>query len=49
MEQFPTLDRSDAPEALADPVSVQDMLLEAPDRLGTDALDWLCGHALLDQ
>ncbi|WP_406460543.1 hypothetical protein OH768_37645 [Streptomyces sp. NBC_01622] len=49
MEELSALDHSDAPEALADPASVQAVLLEAPDRLGVDALDWLCGRALLDQ
>ena len=49
MEELSALDRSDAPEALADPASVRAVLLEAPDRLGVDALDWLCGRALLDR
>ncbi|MFF2213021.1 hypothetical protein [Streptomyces antibioticus] len=47
MERLAALDRSDAPEALADLAAVEAALLEAPDRLGTDALDWLIHEALL--
>nr|WP_244320090.1 MULTISPECIES: hypothetical protein [Streptomyces] len=47
MERLATLDRSDAPEALADLAAVETALLDAPDELGADALDWICGQALL--
>ncbi|WKE72065.1 hypothetical protein [Streptomyces sp. WP-1] len=35
------LDRSDAPPALADLGAVEALLIEAPDRLGADALGWI--------
>ncbi|GAA1041587.1 hypothetical protein [Streptomyces murinus] len=35
------LDRSDAPPALADLGAVETLLVEAPDRLGADALGWI--------
>ncbi|CAM5394088.1 hypothetical protein [Streptomyces avidinii] len=47
MERLALLDRSDAPGALADLAAVEVSLLEAPDRLGADALDWISHHALL--
>ncbi|MFF5517588.1 hypothetical protein [Streptomyces coeruleorubidus] len=46
MERLATLDRSDAPDALADLAVVEAALLEAPDRLGTAALDWIAGRSL---
>ncbi|MET9547612.1 hypothetical protein ABZY36_20265 [Streptomyces sp. NPDC006627] len=46
MERLAVLDRSGAPESLADLVAVETALLEAPDRLGADALDWLCRQGL---
>ncbi|WP_327676464.1 hypothetical protein [Kitasatospora sp. NBC_00458] len=36
------LDRTDAPGTLHDLAAVEAALREAPDRLGADALDWLC-------
>ncbi|WP_334663556.1 hypothetical protein [Streptomyces cyaneofuscatus] len=47
LEHLTELDRSSAPEALADLAAVEAALLEAPDRLGADALDWISRHALL--
>ncbi|MEU2514416.1 hypothetical protein [Streptomyces syringium] len=47
MERLAALDRSDAPAALADLAAVEAALLEAPDRLGAEALDWLSHQALL--
>ncbi|MFF9699959.1 hypothetical protein ACF1FE_02000 [Streptomyces griseofuscus] len=47
MERLATLDRSDAPKALADLAAVETGLLDAPDQLGADALDWICDKALL--
>ncbi|WP_052849433.1 hypothetical protein [Streptomyces avicenniae] len=49
MERLPQLDRSGAPEALADLVMVEASLLKAPDQLGADALDWLSHQQLLGQ
>jgi hypothetical protein len=46
MERLAVLDRSGAPEALADLAAVEDALLEAPDQLGADALDWMSHQAL---
>ncbi|MFE9697903.1 hypothetical protein [Streptomyces sp. NPDC006270] len=48
MERLALLDRSEAPEALTDLTEVGATLLEAPDQLGTDALDWISRHALPD-
>lgn len=48
MERLAVLDRSGAPEALADLTAVEAALLEAPDQLGADALDWISRQALLD-
>ncbi|MFD0043170.1 hypothetical protein ACFVIZ_36625 [Streptomyces anulatus] len=47
LERLAELDRSTAPEALADLASVETALLEAPDRLGVDALDWISRHTPL--
>ncbi|MFF7649627.1 hypothetical protein ACFZCY_07190 [Streptomyces sp. NPDC007983] len=47
MEHLAGLDRSDAPEVLGDLTAVEAALHEAPDRLGTDALDWLCARGVL--
>ncbi|WDT54799.1 hypothetical protein [Streptomyces sp. G7(2002)] len=47
MERLALLDRSGAPEALADLAAVEASLLEAPDQLGADALDWIAYQALL--
>ncbi|MEE4594316.1 hypothetical protein V2J94_20905 [Streptomyces sp. DSM 41524] len=47
MERVAALDRSDAPEALTDLTAVEAALREAPDRLGADALDWLCARGVL--
>lgn len=44
MERLTALDRSSAPEALGDLAEVEAALLEAPDRLGAHALDWLSGQ-----
>ncbi|MGW5305213.1 hypothetical protein ACWERF_14920 [Streptomyces griseoluteus] len=49
MERLAVLDRTGAPEALADLAAVEAALLEAPDRLGADALDWISRHAPVDQ
>ncbi|MFI5555000.1 hypothetical protein [Streptomyces sp. NPDC051738] len=49
MARLAPLDRSDAPEALTDLAAVEAALLEAPDRLGVAALDWLAARGLLDQ
>lgn len=46
MERLAVLDRSGAPEALTDLAAAEAALLEAPDRLGTDALDWISSQAL---
>ncbi|CAL9319111.1 hypothetical protein [Streptomyces sp. SudanB52_2052] len=46
MEHLRALDRSDAPEALSDLEAVEAALLEAPDRLGTAALDWIAGRSV---
>jgi hypothetical protein len=46
MERLATLDRSDAPDALADLDVVEAALREAPDRLGAAALDWIVGRSL---
>ncbi|MEV4758869.1 hypothetical protein AB0J86_27755 [Micromonospora sp. NPDC049559] len=48
MERLALLDRSGAPEALADLAAVETSLLEAPDQLGVDALNWMSRQALLD-
>jgi len=47
MERLALLDRSGAPGALADLAAVEASLLEAPDQLGADALDWISHQALL--
>ncbi|MEV7349118.1 hypothetical protein AB0N48_09320 [Micromonospora chalcea] len=47
MERLALLDRSGAPEALADLAAVETSLLEAPDQLGAAALDWISRQALL--
>ncbi|MEU8471151.1 hypothetical protein AB0F30_25170 [Streptomyces sp. NPDC029006] len=47
MKRLAVLDRSGAPEALADLSAVEAALLEAPDRLGADTLDWISRQALL--
>ncbi|CAL9437521.1 hypothetical protein SUDANB176_02178 [Streptomyces sp. enrichment culture] len=47
MARLATLDRSDAPEALADLAAVETALLEAPDRLGAEVLDWIVRHGAL--
>ncbi|MCM2391071.1 hypothetical protein [Streptomyces albipurpureus] len=47
MERYAVLDRLGAPEALRDLAVVEAALLEAPDRLGADALDWISAQALL--
>lgn len=47
MERLALLDRSGAPEALADLAAVEASLLEAPDQLGADALNWIAHQALL--
>ncbi|MCQ8773415.1 hypothetical protein [Streptomyces telluris] len=47
MERLSVLDRSGAPAALSDLAAVETALLEAPDRLGANALDWLSGRGLL--
>ncbi|MFE3560151.1 hypothetical protein ACFXKW_35630 [Streptomyces sp. NPDC059193] len=46
VERLGVLDRSEAPEALADLAAVGPALLEAPDRLGANALEWLCRHGV---
>lgn len=48
MKRLAVLDRSGAPEALADLAVVEAALLEAPDRLRADALDWIAHRSLLD-
>jgi hypothetical protein len=47
MERLAVLDRSGAPEALTDLAAVEAALLEAPDQLGTEALDWISRQAVL--
>ncbi|MBL1288343.1 hypothetical protein ACFTXO_32015 [Streptomyces sp. NPDC057067] len=47
MERIAVRDRSGAPESLTDLEAVEAALLEAPDRLGADALDWISYQALL--
>ncbi|AYN41691.1 hypothetical protein D9753_25615 [Streptomyces dangxiongensis] len=47
MDRLAVLDRSGAPEALAGLSAVEAALLEAPDRLGADTLDWISRQALL--
>lgn len=47
MGRLAVLDRSGAPEVLADLAAVEAALLEAPDRLGSDALDWIHRQVLL--
>ncbi|MEV7714925.1 hypothetical protein [Streptomyces sp. NPDC088270] len=47
MERLALLDRSGAPEVLADLAVVEASLLKAPDQLGAGALDWICHQALL--
>ncbi|MGW6911401.1 hypothetical protein [Streptomyces sp. NPDC054940] len=49
MGRLAPLDRSDAPESLTDLAAVEAALLEAPDRLGVAALDWLAARGLLDR
>ncbi|MFH9956176.1 hypothetical protein ACH4OX_18450 [Streptomyces roseolus] len=47
MPRLATMDRSEAPEALHDLGAVEDALLDAPDRLGAAALDWLVASGVL--
>ncbi|MFF0819354.1 hypothetical protein ACFYUR_03080 [Micromonospora haikouensis] len=47
MERLAPLDRSHAPDSLTDLATVETLLLEAPDQLGADALNWLSHQALL--
>ncbi|WP_240968369.1 hypothetical protein [Streptomyces sp. HNM0575] len=47
MERLALTDTSEAPEVLTDLAVVEAALLEAPDRLGADVLDWISRHALL--
>ncbi|MFF5611808.1 hypothetical protein ACFY7B_02625 [Streptomyces albidoflavus] len=47
MERLAMLDRSGAPEPLADLAEVKAALLAAPDQLGANALDWMCQQSLL--
>ncbi|MEU8545168.1 hypothetical protein AB0C52_35085 [Streptomyces sp. NPDC048717] len=47
MPQLALLDRTDAPQILGDLVSVEKALLEAPDQLGAEALEWLSHRMLL--
>ncbi|MFI9232217.1 hypothetical protein [Streptomyces rimosus] len=47
VKRLAALDRSGAPEALTDPTSVESALLESPDQLGADALDWISRQGLL--
>ena len=49
VERLSLLDRSDAPEVLADLAAVEGSLLKAPDQLGTDALCWISHQSLLGQ
>ncbi|MGW1466452.1 hypothetical protein ACWCPT_19140 [Streptomyces sp. NPDC002308] len=49
MEGLALLDRSEAPEALADLRAVKTSLLRAPDELGADALSWISRHGLLSE
>ncbi|WP_327182636.1 hypothetical protein [Streptomyces sp. NBC_01334] len=49
MERLAALDRASAPEALRDLAAVEAALLEAPDRLGADALDWISRRTLFGQ
>ncbi|GAQ53634.1 hypothetical protein a10_03439 [Streptomyces acidiscabies] len=46
MERLAGLDLSEAPKVLADLPKVEAALLEAPDRLGVDALNWMSDHSL---
>lgn len=48
LARLTAVDRSGAPEALADLAAVEAALLEAPDRLGVAALDWLCVRGVLE-
>ncbi|MEU3618562.1 hypothetical protein ABZ725_40490 [Streptomyces sp. NPDC006872] len=48
MERLAVLDRSDAPETLTDLTAVETALLEAPDELGAEALDWISRQALFE-
>ncbi|KOG85384.1 hypothetical protein ADK38_37010 [Streptomyces varsoviensis] len=47
MERLAAPGPTDRPEVLSDSAQVEAALLEAPDRLGVDALDWLSEHVLL--
>ncbi|MFD8851155.1 hypothetical protein [Streptomyces sp. NPDC059604] len=47
MEHLASLDRSSLPPGLTDLRTVETALLQKPDRLGVDALEWLARHALL--
>ena len=49
IERLSLIDRSGAPEVLADLTAVEASLLKAPDQLGTDALCWISHHSLLGQ
>ncbi|MFJ5924026.1 hypothetical protein ACIQF6_15655 [Kitasatospora sp. NPDC092948] len=47
MQRLAALDRSDAPAALADLDKVESAMLQAPDRLGVEALEWISRRGLL--
>ncbi|WP_105976000.1 hypothetical protein [Streptomyces geranii] len=47
LDRLASLDRSEAPETLADLTAVEAALRDAPDRLGVDALDWILRRDLL--
>jgi len=49
IERLSLIDRSGAPEVLADLAAVEASLLKAPDQLGTDALCWISHQSLLSQ
>ncbi|MGK5641174.1 hypothetical protein ACSNOK_23095 [Streptomyces sp. URMC 126] len=46
MERLAVLNRSGAPEVLTDLSATETTLLEAPDRLGVEALDWISRKAV---
>ncbi|WP_259470519.1 hypothetical protein [Streptomyces sp. 1114.5] len=48
LQRISALDRTDAPGTLHDLAAVDAALREAPDRLGADALDWLCRRGVFD-
>ncbi|MGW5353740.1 hypothetical protein ACWERV_24900 [Streptomyces sp. NPDC004031] len=47
LERLAALDRQSAPPQLGDLRAVESALLQAPDRLGVVALDWLAAHGVL--